>query len=173
MIPGFSALRSDCTHSRSGVFSTDATHPSGGIIIFVRQGLSFSELSTSSLSLLDPYSDYTGVNISLNESSSLSFLNVYAPPICSFPRESRTDSFSPSYLPIFRNPFFLGYCKYHHPLWDSKGASDPRGEEVFDWVISSDLLHDSDIPTFRHCSPGSRSSPDISFASSSFSLSCS
>ena len=83
-IPGFSALRSDRTHSRSGILSPDAMHASGGVVIFVRQGLSFSELSTSSLSSLDPYSDYVGVNISLNNSSSVSFLNVlpplFAPP---------------------------------------------------------------------------------------------
>ena len=48
-IPGFSALRSDHTHSRSGILSSDATHASGGVVIFVRQGLSFSELSTTSL----------------------------------------------------------------------------------------------------------------------------
>ena len=50
----------------SGVafFSIDVTDTSGGVIIFVRQGLSFSELSTSSLSSLDPYSDYVEVNIS-------------------------------------------------------------------------------------------------------------
>ena len=83
-IPGFSALRSDHTHFWSGILSSDTTHASGGLVIFVRQGLSFSELSTSSHSLLDPYSDYVGINISLNNSSSLSFLNVYphlfAPP---------------------------------------------------------------------------------------------
>ena len=56
-IPGFSALRSDRTHSRSGILSSDITHASGGVVIFVRQGLSFSELSTSSLSSLDPCSD--------------------------------------------------------------------------------------------------------------------
>ena len=51
----------------------------------------------------------------------------------------------------------------HHPLWDSRGTSDPRGEEVFDWVISSDLpFNDPDTPTLLHCS-----SPDISFAPSS------
>ena len=43
-----SALRSDCTHSRSGILSPDATHASGGVIIFGRQSLSFFELSTSS-----------------------------------------------------------------------------------------------------------------------------
>ena len=78
-IPGFSALRSDRTHSRSGILSPDATHASGSVVISVRQGLSFSKLSTSSLSLLDPYSDYVGANISLSNSSSVSLLNVYDP----------------------------------------------------------------------------------------------
>ena len=51
-LPGFSAPRSDRTHSRSGILSRDATHASGGVINFVRQGLSFYELSTSSLRLI-------------------------------------------------------------------------------------------------------------------------
>ena len=79
-IPGFSALRFEGTHSRSGIFSTNVTDASGGVIIFVRQSIFFSELSTS----LDPYSDYVEVNISLNDSSSLSFFNVYAPPYSLF-----------------------------------------------------------------------------------------
>ena len=151
-ISGFSALRSDRTHSRSGILSPDATLASGGIVIFVRQGLSFSELSTSSLSSLDPYSDYVGVNISLNKSSSVSFLNVYAPSICSSPTDGRVDSFSPSILSSSRNPFILGDFNCHHPLWDSRGTSDPCGEEVFDWAISSDLLplNDPDTPTLHH-----------------------
>ena len=125
--------------------------------------LSFSELFTSYLSLLHPYSDYVEVNISLNDSSSLSFLNVYASPIRSSPRDSRTDSFSPSILPIFRNLSILGDCNYHRPLWDSKGTSDSRGEEVFDCVIS-DLLNDSGVLTFLKNSSGSCSSPGLSFA---------
>ena len=40
-------LRSDRTHCWSGILSPDDPHASGGVIIFVRQGLSFSELSTS------------------------------------------------------------------------------------------------------------------------------
>ena len=40
-----------------------------------------------------PTLDYVGVNISLNISSSVSFLNVYAPPIRSSPTDGRTDSF--------------------------------------------------------------------------------
>ena len=97
-IPGFSALQSHGTHSRSGIFSTDVADASGGVIIFVKQGLFFSELSTSSLSLLDPYSDYVEVNISLNDSSLLLFLNVYAPPIRFSTKDSRTNFFSFSIL---------------------------------------------------------------------------
>ena len=41
LLSGFSALRSDRTHSRSGILSPDITHTSGGVIIFVGQGLSF------------------------------------------------------------------------------------------------------------------------------------
>ena len=98
-IPGFSALRSDGTYSRSGIFSADVTDASGGVIIFIRQGLSFSEFSTSSLSSLDPYSDYLEVNISLNDSSSLSFLNVYVTPICLSPKDSRTNFFLSLFFP--------------------------------------------------------------------------
>ena len=174
-IPGFSVLRSNRTHSQSGILSSDATHSGGGVVIFFRQGLSFSELSTTSLSSLDPYSDYVGVNISLNKSSSVSFLNVYAPPIRSSPTDGRTDSFSPSILPSSRNLFILGDFNFHDPLWDSRVTSDPRREEVFNWVISSDLLplNDPDRPTLLHRSSGSRSFPDISFAPSTLVFSCS
>ena len=127
-IPRFSTLCSDRTHFRSGILSSDATHASGGVVIFIRQGLSFSELSTSSLSSLDPFSDYVGINISLNNSSSVSFINVFVPPIRSSPTDGRTDSFSPSILPSSRNLFILGDFNCHHPLWDSRVTSDPCGE---------------------------------------------
>ena len=174
-IPGFSAQRSDRTHSQSNNFSADATHASGGVVTFVRQDLSFSELSTPSLSWLDSYSDYVGINISLRNSSLVSFLNVYAPPIRSCPTGWQNRFLFPSTLPSSRNVIILGDFNCYHPLWDSRGTSDPRGEEVFDWVISSDLLPFSypDTPTLLHRSYGSRSSPDISFAPSSLAFSSS
>ena len=98
-ILGFSALCSDRTHSRSGIFSLDATHASDGIVIFVRQGLSFSELSTSSLSSLYPYSDYVGVNIFLNNSSLVSFLNVYTPLFAPPQRMAEPIPFLPQFFP--------------------------------------------------------------------------
>ena len=53
-IPGFSALRSDGTHSRSGIFSTDGIDASGGVIIFARQDLSFS-MTRPSLDAFHPF----------------------------------------------------------------------------------------------------------------------
>ena len=82
-------------------FSTNVTDASGGVIIFARQGLSFSELYTSPLSSLDPYSDYVEMNISLNDSSLLSFLNVFAPSIRSSLKDSRTNFFSPLIFPSY------------------------------------------------------------------------
>ena len=111
-IPGFSALRSHGTHSRSGIFSTDVADASGGVIIFVNQSLFFTELSTSSLSSLGPYSNYVEVNISLNDSSSLSFLNVYAPSICSVTKDSRTNFFSLSILPSYAEAEAVDFLRF-------------------------------------------------------------
>ena len=113
-IPGFSALRSDCTHSWSVILSPDDTHASGGVVIFVRQGLSFSELSTSSLSWLDPYSDYVGINISLNNFSSLSFLNVYAP------------LFAPTQRMVEQTPFLPPQIS---SIWGNSIAITPSGTQ--------------------------------------------
>ena len=90
------------------------------------------------------------------------------------PLQRMADFFSSSILPSSRNLFILGDFNCHHPFWDSKGTSDPCGDEVFDWVITSDLLplNDSDLLTLPNCFSGSRSSPDISFAPSSLALSC-
>ena len=85
-----------------------------------------------------------------------------------------TESFSHSIFPSPRNLIILENFNRHHPFCDSRGTSDPRGEEVFNWFISSDLLlfNDPDTPTLLHRSSGSRSSPDISFALSSLALFC-
>ena len=99
-IPGFFALRSDRTHSRSGIFSTDVADASGGVIIFVKQSLFSSELSTSSLSSLGPYSDYVEVNISPNDSSSLLFPNSYAPLFVLLQRIAESISFLSPFFPL-------------------------------------------------------------------------
>ena len=122
-IPGFSALQSHGTHSRSGIFSTDVADASGGVIIFVKQGLFFSELSTSSLSSLGPYSDYVKVNISLNNFSSLSFLNVYAAPIHTSTKDSRTNFFSLSILPSYVEAEAVDFSRFRFRFHRKSTAS--------------------------------------------------
>ena len=112
-MPRYSVLRSARTHSRSGILSPDDQHTNGGVIISMRQGLSFSELSISSvsLSLLDPYPNYVGVIISPNHSSLLSFPNAYAFPNCSSLMDSRINSvlLSTRNLSILRIPIAITF----------------------------------------------------------------
>ena len=129
-ILGFSALCSDRTYSRPGILSSDTTHASGGIVIFVWQGLFFSELSTSSLSSLDPYSDYVGINISLNNSSSVSFLNVYAPLFAPPQRMAKPIPFLP---PFFFPPeisLFWGTSIAITPFETQEVPPTPRGRRI-------------------------------------------
>ena len=148
-IPGFSALRSDRTHSRSGILSRDATHASGGVVIFVRQGLSFSELSTSSLSSLDPYSDYVGVNISVNNSSSLSFFNVYAPLFVPLQRMAEPNPFLSQFYSPPEISSFWGTSTAITPSGTQEVLPTPAGRKhsTGSSLLTSSPFNDPDTPT--------------------------
>ena len=103
----------------------------------MRQALSFSELSTSSHSSLDPYCNYVKVNISLNNFSLLSFHILYAPPICSSPTDTRTDSFTPSIPFSSKNLFILKNFNCHHPSGTRKVLPTPLGRK---YLIGSSPL---------------------------------
>ena len=76
------------------------------------------------------------------------------------------------YLPRLSLLFRTALCFFY---LDIRSLVECRTVLSFDWVTSSDLLslNNFDIPTLLHCSSGSRSSPDISFALFSLALSCS
>ena len=146
-LSGFSALRSDRTHSQSGILFSDTMHASSGIVIFIRQGLSFSELSTSSLSLLDPYSDYVEISISLNNSSSVSFLNVDAPL---FTPPQRMVEPIPSLPPFFPPPeisSFLGTSIAITPFATQESLPTPVGKK---YLTGSSPLTSSPSMTLTH-----------------------
>ena len=146
-IPGFSALRSDRTHSRSGILTPDITHASSGVLIFVRQGLSFSEPSTSSLSSLDPYSDYVGINISLNYSSLVSFLNVYAPLFAPPQRMAKSIPSLPPFFPPPEISSFWGTSIAITPSDTQKVLPIPAGRK---YSTGSSLLTSSPSMTLTH-----------------------
>ena len=132
-----------------------------------------SELSTSYFSSLDLYFDYVEINISLKNSSLFSFLNIKLPQFAFFRQMAESTPFLPLLFPPPEVSSFRGIQLRSSPL-GLKRYFEPRGEGVFDWVISSHLLllNDPDIPTLLHRSSASRSFPDISFAPFFFALSC-
>ena len=86
---------------------------------------------------------------------------------------SRTDSFS---HPFFLSPDIYSFWRFQLPSLPLglKGTSESCKKEVLDWVNSSNLLslNDPEIPVLLHTSFSSRFSLDVSFASSSLTLSC-
>ena len=146
-LSGFSALRSDRTHSQSGILFSDTMHASNGIVIFIRQGLSFSELSTSSLSLLDPYSDYVGISISLNKSSSVSFLNVYAPLFTPPQRMVEPIPSLPPFFPLPEISSFLGTSIAITPFGTQESLPTPVGRK---YLTGSSPLTSSPSMTLTH-----------------------
>ena len=146
-IPGFSALGSDRTDCRSGILSFDTTHASGGVVTFVRQGLSFSELSISSLSSLDPYSDYVGINISLNNFSSLSFLNVHAPLFAPPQRMAETIPFLSPFFPPPEIFSFFGTSIAITPFGIQEVLPTPTGKK---YLTGSSPLTSSPSMTLTH-----------------------
>ena len=96
---------------------------------------------------------------------------LFAPP----PTDGRTDSFFSLNSSPLQKSLHSGGLQLPSPPLGLQRYFRPRREEVFNWVISSDLLplNDHDTPTLLHRSSGSRSSPDISFAPSTLALSCS
>ena len=67
----------------------------GGVLILVKTGLSYTSLSTQSLSSLDPSSDYLAIAVKIKEAAPIHLFNVYVPPIRSSSSDSRPKSFHP------------------------------------------------------------------------------
>ena len=128
-IHGFYALRIDRTRSRFGILSRDATHASGGVISFVRQSLSYSELFTSYLSLLDSYSSYVPVNISLNNSYSLAFLRSVLSLLALLRQMAEPTLFFPPFFPPPEISSFWGTSSAITPSGNQEVLSTPVGRK--------------------------------------------
>ena len=121
--------------------TTNSTGNLGGdVLILVKNGLTCTSLSTQSLSSLDPSSDYLAIAVKVKEASPIHLFNVYVPPIRSSSSDSRPKSFSPFLLPSSPTTYIFGDFNSHHSSWDSHSPEDQSGKELFDWLLSSDLL---------------------------------
>ena len=115
--PGYYVLRFDCTYFRSDILSPDDQHAS---------------------------CDYVGVIISLNNSSFLSFRNLYA-PLFAFLQRIAEPTPSPPRSSLHIKSLHSGDFNYYHPLWNLKVLL-AHVERKLNWVIYLDLhsLHDPD-----------------------------
>ena len=134
----------------------------GGVLILVKNGISCTSLSTQSLSSLDPSSDYLAIAVKIKGAAPIHLFNVYVPPI----RSSSSDSHPKSFSPFLSSPttYIFGDFNSHHSSWDSHSPEDHSGKDLFDWLLSSDLLplNNPEHHTLLHRATGNRSSPDLS-----------
>ena len=135
----------------------------GGVLILVKNGLTYTSLSTQSISSLDPSSDYLAIAVKVKGASPIHLFNVYVPPIRSS-SDSHPKSFSPFLLPSSPTTYIFGNFNSHHSSWDSHSPEDQSGKDLFDWLLSSDLLplNNPEHHTLLHCATRNRSSPDLS-----------
>ena len=162
-IPGYKTLQKN--RSMRGRGTTNSMgNLGGGVLILVKKGLTYTSLSTRSLSFIAPSSDYLAIAVKTKGASPIHFFNVYVPPIHSSSSDSRPKSFSPFLLPSSPTTYIFGDFNSHHSYWDSYLPEDQSGKDLFNWLLFSDILplNNPEHHTLLHCATGNRSSPDLS-----------
>ena len=158
-IPGYKTLQKNRFMTRRG--TTNSTgNLGGGVLILVKNDLSYTSLSTQSLSSLDPSSDYLAIAVKIKGAAPIHLFNVYVPPIRSSSSDPRPKSFSPFLLPSSPTTSIFGDFNSHHSSWDSHSSEDHSGKDLFDWLLSSDLLplNNPEHHTLLHRATENRSS---------------
>ena len=103
-------------------------------------GLTYTSLSTQSLSSLDPSSDYLAITVKIKGASPIHVFNVYVPPIRSS-SYSCPKSFSPFLLTSSPTTLanltaiIFGNFNSHHSSWDSHSPEYQSGKDLFDWLL--------------------------------------
>ena len=83
-------------------------------------------------------------------------------------------SFSPFLLPSFPTTYIFDDFNSHHSSWDSHSPEDQSGKELFNWLLSSDLLplNNPEHHTLLHRATRNRSSPDLSLVPARIASKC-
>ena len=146
----------------------------GGVLILVKNSLTYTSLSTQSLFSPDPSSDYLAITVKVKGASPIHLFNVYVPPICSSSFDSHPKSFSLFLLPSSPTTYIFGNFNSHHSSWDSHSPKDQSGKDLFNWVLSSDLLplNNPEHHTLLHCATRNHSSPDLSLIPAQIASKC-
>ena len=129
-IPGYKTLKKDRSMTRRG--TTDSTEKGGGVLRLVKNGLTYSPLSTQHLFSLDPSCDYLAITNKIKGASSIHLFNLYILSIRSCTSDSRPKSFSPFLLLSSPTTYIFSDFNCHHLSWDSHSPEDQLGENLFD-----------------------------------------
>ena len=92
-IPGYKTLQKNRSMTRRET-TISTGNLGGGVLILVKNGLTYISLSTQSLSSLDPSSDYLAITVKIKGASPIHLFNVHILPIRSSSSDSRPKSFS-------------------------------------------------------------------------------
>ena len=126
-IPGYKTLQKNRSMTRRGT-TISTGNLGGGVLILVKNGLTYTSLSTQSLSSLDPSSDYLAITVKIKGASPIHLFNVYVPHIRSSSSDSRPKSFSPFLLPSSPTTYIFGDFNSHHSSWDFHSLEDQSGQ---------------------------------------------
>ena len=137
-MPGYKTLQKNRSMTRRGI-TISTGNLGGGVLILVRNDLTYTSLSTQSLSSLDPSSNCLAITVKIKGASPIYLFNVYVPPIRSSSSNSRPKSFSPFLLPLSPITYVFGDFNNHTSSWESHSPEDQSGKDLFDWLVSSDL----------------------------------
>ena len=97
-LPSKTTTNNKTTMTRRGTINSTG-NLGGGVLILVKNGLSYTSLSTQSFSSLDPSSNYFAIAVKIKGAPHIHLFNVYVPPIRSSLAQNPSHPFS-----------------YHHPL---------------------------------------------------------
>ena len=172
-IPGHKTLQKNRSMTRRGT-TISTGNLGGGLLMLVKNGLTYSSLSTQSFSSLDPSSDYSAITLKIKGASPIHFFNIYVHRIRSSSSDSRPKSFSPFLLPSSPTTYIFGDFNGHHSSWDSYSPKDQSGKDLFDWFLSFDLLplNNPEHHTLLHRATGNRSFPDLSLVPDQIASKC-
>ena len=113
-IPGYKTLQKNRSMTRRGT-TISTGNLGGGVLILVKNGLTYTSLSTQSLSSLDPSSDYLVITVRIKGASLIHLFNVYVPPIRSSSTDSSPKAFSPFLLLSSPTTYIFGDFSNIHP----------------------------------------------------------
>ena len=133
----------------------------GGIALLVKKNVNFTVVTLPTAPNGDTI-EQQAIAVKLGNKD-LTIVNCYIPP-----QSSCTTRYKASlqHLTTLQSTLLLGDIKDHNELWDTRGTTDTRGDEIAEEIINSDwVILNEDVPT-RSPANGPETSPDISLTTS-------